>query len=188
MNKRLMVVASAAVLIAVLSLLTWNFYRYETTMLSLTYETDPVVSSPLSGANFTWKAKAYSTRVFGNSPFGAEGYVHRERITSENRFRHTEFNNLNASLQLRFQITNATGYVICNKTLYTSDGCDMEITFEFNPEAAKAGNTLEIRIALSLNVNYNYGPGGEPKAFTLQREWTRTMQVQQAEPEAAEIF
>lgn len=188
MNKRLMIIASAAVLVLLAALLTWNFYRYETTVLSLTYETDSVVSSPLSGAEVTWKAKAFSARVFGNSPFGAEGYVHRERITSENRFRYTEFNNLNASLQLRFQITNATGYVICNKTFYTADGCDREIAFEFTPEAAKAGNTLEIRIVLNLSVNYNYGPSGEPKAFTLQREWTRTMQVQQTEPEAAEIF
>ncbi len=188
MNQRLIVVASACAIIALLSLVVWNFYRYETTVLSLTYETDPIVSSPLSGANVTWKAKAYSARVFGNSPFGAEGYIHRERITSENRFRHTEFNNLNASLQLRFQITNGSGYVICNKTFYTQDGCDREIAFEFTPEAAKAGNTLQIRIILSLNVNYNYGPGGEPKALTLQREWTRTMQVQQTEPDAAEVF
>lgn len=188
MNKRLIVIASAVVLVVLLSLITWNFLRYEATVLSLTYETTPIMSSPLSDADFTWKAKAYSARIFGNSPFGAEGYIHRERTTSENRFRHTEFNSLNVSLRLQFQVTNATGYVICNKTLYASDGCDREITFEFKPEGAKAGNTLQIRIILSLNVNYSYGPSGEPKAFALQREWTRTMQIQQAEPAAAETL
>ena len=107
---------------------------------------------------------------------------------SENRFRDTEFHNLNVTLRLRFQITNATGYVLCNQTLDNTDGFDRQIVFEFIPETAKVGNTLQIRITLNLNVNYNYGVGGEPKQFTLQKEWTKTVQIQQAEPEIGAVF
>jgi len=188
LNKRVVVVASIVLAALILSLVIWNFYRYDTTVLSLTYEANPITSSPLSGANYSWEAKAYSARIFGNSPFNGEGYIHRERIMSENRFQNTEFHNLNVTLRLRFQITNASGYVLCNKTLDNTDGFDRQVTFEFKPEATKAGNTLQLRITLSLNVNYNYGTGGEPKQFTLQKEWTKTIQVQQTEPETGVIF
>ena len=98
------------------------------------------------------------------------------------RFQNIEFHNLNVSLRLRFQIANATGYVLCNKTLDITDGCDRQVRFEFKPEAAKAGNTLQLRVTLSVGVNCNYGVGGEPKHFTLQKEWIKTIQVQQTEP------
>ena len=173
---------SIALIALALSLSVWYFYRYESTVLSLSYEANPITSSPLSGANYSWEVKAYSARIFGNSPFDGKGYVHRERITSENRFRNTEFHNLNVSLRLRFQITNATGYVLCNETLDTTDGCDRQVTFEFKSEAVKAGNTLQIRITLSLKVNYEYGADRESKQFTLEKEWTKTIQVQKAEP------
>ncbi|UCE96395.1 MAG: hypothetical protein JSV51_01965 [Candidatus Bathyarchaeota archaeon] len=188
MNKSIVVVASIVIASLVLSLVVWNFYRYDTTVLSLTYEANPITSSPLSGANYSWKAKAYSARIFGNSPFNGERSIHRERIMSQNRFQNTEFHNLNVTLRLRFQITNATGYLLCNKTLDSTDGCDRQVTFEFKPEATKAGNTLQLRITLSLNVTYNYGAGGEPKQFTLQKEWTRNIQVQQIEPETGVTF
>ena len=187
--KKKVVIAAAIVLAAlILSLSVWYFYRYDTTVLSLTYEANPITSSPLSGANYSWEAKAYSARIFGNSPLNGEGYVQRERVMSENRFRNTEFHNLNVTLRLRFQITNATGYVLCNQTLDNTDGFDRQIVFEFKPETAKAGNMLQIRIALNLNVNYNYGVGGEPKQFTLQKEWAKTIQIQQAEPETGTVF
>ncbi len=183
MLKKRIVVAVSVVLVALIaSLLVWFVYRYDTTVLSLSYEANPIISSPLSGANYSWEAKAYSARIFGNSPFDGKGYVHRERIMSENRFQNIEFHNLNVSLRLRFQITNATGYVLCNETVYIADGFDRQIRFEFKPEAAKAGNTLQIRVTLSLGVNYNYGVGGEPQQFILQKEWIKTIQVQQTEP------
>jgi len=183
------VVAAAIMLAAlVLSLLVGYFYRYDTTVLSVTYKANPITSSPLSGADYSWEAKAYSARIFGNSPLNGEGYVHRERIMSENRFRNTEFHNLNVTLRLRFQITNATGYVLCNETLDNIDGYDRQVIFEFKPDGVRAGNTLQIRIMLSLNVNYDYGVGGEPKQFTLQKEWTKTVQVQQAEPKTGVVF
>ena len=188
MNKKIVVAISIALIALALSLLVWQFYRYESRVLSLTYEANPTTASPLSGANYSWEAKAYSARIFGNSPFDGKGYVHRERITSENRFRNTEFHNLNLSLRLRFQIANATGYMLCNETLDNTDGCDRQVTFEFKPEAAKAGNTLQIRITLSLNVNYNYDAGGEHMQFTLQKEWTKTIQIQQTEPKTGVIF
>jgi len=190
LNQKILILISIALVatVASASLLIWSFYKYETTVLSLTYETDPIISSPLSGANYSWEAKAYSSRVFGNSPFDGNGYVHRERIMSENRFRYSEFHNLNASLRLRFQITNATGYVLCNETLDATDGCDREVVFEFKPDPARAGATLQIRITLSLNVRYEYGTGGEGKQFSLEKEWTRTIQIQQLEPAAGEQF
>ncbi|MDH5483037.1 MAG: hypothetical protein OEY22_09195 [Candidatus Bathyarchaeota archaeon] len=190
MNRKLVVAAVAIILIAIVSSsMIWYFYRYDSTALSLTYETTAITSSPLSGANFTWTAKAYSLRAFGSSPFDGEGYVHRERIMSENRFKHTEFYNLNVSLKLRFEVSNATGYLLCNETIEMTDGCDRQIVFEFKPEAVKAGNTLEIRIMLELNVDYNYGEaGGEHKQFMLQKEWTRTITVQETEPETGTIF
>lgn len=189
MNRKV-IIAISVVLIAVVSFsAVWYLYRYDAGVLSLTFETSPVMSSPLSGANYSWEAKAYSVRTFGNSPFDGEGYVHRERVTSENRFRYTEFHNLNVSLKLRFQVTNATGYLLCNKTIEITDGCDRQLVFEFKPESLKAGNTLQLRIMLNLNVKYNYGSvGGELKQFTLQKEWTRTIQIQQAEPETGTAF
>jgi len=187
--KNKVVVAISIVLAAsILSVLVWNFYRYEATVFAFSYEANPITSSPLSGANYSWEVKAYSARIFGNSPFDGEGYVHRERIMSENRFRNTEFHNLNVTLRLRFQITNATGYMLCNRTLDNTDGGDRQVIFEFKPEVTKAGDTLQIRIRLSLNVNYNYGVGGELKQFTLQKEWTKTIQVQQTEPVTGVIF
>lgn len=189
MDKKIMVIAALIVVVVLIASVSfWFFYRYEATVLSLTYEADAIMSSPLSGANYSWVAKAYSARLFGSAPFDGKGYVHRERITSENRFMHTEFHNLNVSLRLTFQITNGTGYMICNETLENTDGCDRQITFEFKPEALKAGNTLQIRITLNLNVNYNYGAGGEHKQFALQKEWTKTIQVQQTEPEIGDSF
>jgi len=188
LKKKIVVGISIVSIALVSSLLVWYFYRYETTVLSLTYEANPIIASPLSGVNYSWEAKAYSARIFGNSPFDGKGYVHREKIMSENRFRNTEFHNLNVSLRLRFQITNATGYVLCNKTLDITDGCDRQFTFEFKPLAAKAGNTLQIRLSLGLGVNYNYGVGGESMQFTLQKEWTKTIQVQQTEPKTGTIF
>jgi hypothetical protein len=188
LKKKIVAAISMALVALASSLLVWYFYRYDTTVLSLTYEANPITSSPLSGANYSWEAKAYSARIFGNSPFNGKGYVHRERITSENRFRNTEFHNLNVSLRLRFQITNTTGYMLCNKTLDATDGCDRQVTFEFKTEAAKAGNTLQIRVTLSLTVNYNYGAGGEHMQFTLQKEWTKTISVQQTEPKTGVIF
>jgi hypothetical protein len=189
MNKKF-VVAISVVLIALGSFLAvWYFYRYDAGVLSLTFETSPVMSSPLSGANYSWEAKAYSVRNFGNSPFDGEGYVHRERVTSENRFRYTEFHNLNVSLRLRFQVTNATGHLLCNETLECIDGRDRQVIFEFKPESVKAGNTLQLRIMLNLNVKYNYGSvGGELEQFTLQKEWTKTIQVQQTEPKTGVTF
>lgn len=177
MNKKIVVTISIVSIVLALSLLVWYFYRYDATVLSLSYEASPTTASPLSGANYSWEVKAYSARIFGNSPFDGKGYVHRERITSENRFRNTEFHNLNVSLRLRFQIANATGYVLCNETLDSTDGCDRQVTFEFKPEAVKAGNTLQIRITLSLNINYEYGADREGKQFTLEKEWTKTIQV-----------
>lgn len=188
LKTKVVAVASVALAALILSFLVWHFYRYDTTILSLTYEANPITSSPLSGTSYSWEAKAYGARIFGNSPFTGEGYVHRERIMSENRFRNTEFHNLNVSLKLRFEIANGTGYVLCNKTLDSTDGCDRQIIFEFKPEMASAGNTLQIRITLHLNVNYNYGAGEEPKQFTLQKEWTKTIQVHQAEPEIGAVF
>ena len=188
MKKKAVVTAAIVLAALILSLSVWYFYRYDATVLSLTYEANPITSSPLASANYSWEAKAYSARIFGNSPLNGEGYVHRERIMSENSFRNTEFHNLNVTLRLRFQITNATGYVLCNKTLDNTDGSDRQIVFEFKPETAKTGNALQIRITLTLNVNYNYGEGGEPKQFTLQKEWTKTIQIQQAEPETGTVF
>lgn len=188
MNKKIVAVALIVIIVVVASLSLWFFYRYEATVLSLTYEATPIMSSPLSGVNYTWVAKAYSVRFFGNSPFDGKGYVYRERITSENRFRRAEFQNLIVSLRLRIQITNQTGYMICNETLENTDGCNRQILFEIKPEHLKVGNTLQIRITLNLNVNYNYGAGGEPKQFTLQKEWTKTIQVQQSEPATGDVF
>ena len=189
MNKKIVTTISITLVILISSLLIWSLFRYDATVLSLTYQTDPVISSPLSGAEYSWEAKAYSIRNFGNSPFEGKGYVHRERITSENRFRYTEFHNLNVTLRLRFQITNATGYMLCNKTLDITDGCDRQIIFEFRPGAVKAGNTLQMRIILNLNVNYNYASvDGEQKQFTMQKEWIKTIQVQQAEPKSGTTF
>ena len=188
MNKKIVVAISIALVALISSLSVWYLYRYETTVLSLTYETSPIMSSPLSDANYSWEAKVYSAQVFGNSPFDGKGFVHRERITSENRFRNTEFHNLNVTLRLRFQIANATGYVLCNETIDTTDGCDRQVIFEFRPESAKAGNALQIRITLSLSVNYDYGTGREPKQFTLQKEWARTIQIHQTEPATEENF
>ena len=190
MNRKILALVSIVLVatVASASLLIWSFYRYEKTVLSLTYETDPIISSPLSGANYSWEAKAYSSRVFGNSPFDGNGYLHRERIMSENRFRYSEFHNLNASLRLRFEIANATGHVLCNETLDTTDGCDREVVFEFKPDPVRAGSTLQIRITLSLNMHYEYGTGRESKQFTLEKEWTRTIQIQQAEPATGEQF
>jgi hypothetical protein len=188
LKKKIVVAISIVAIALVSSLLVWHFYRYETTVLSLTYEANPIIASPLSGVNYSWEAKAYSARIFGNSPFDGKGYVHREKIMSENRFTNTEFHNLNVSLRLRFQITNATGYVLCNKTLDITDGFDRQVTFEFKPETAKAGNTLQIRVSLGLSLNYNYGTGGERMQFTLQKEWTKTIQVQQTEPKTGAIF
>jgi len=182
LNKKIPIIISLVSVVLISSLLVWNFYRYDVTVLSLTYEASPTISSPLSGANYSWEAEAYRARVFGNSPFDGKGYVHRERVTSENRFRHQEFHNVNVSVKLRFQITNGTGYMLCNETLVASDGCDRQVIFEFKPEAARAGNMLQIRITLHLNVNYNYGAGGERRNFTLQKEWTRTIQVGLASP------
>lgn len=188
MNKKIATIAAAISIVVISILSVWFFYRYDATVVSLTYEVSPITASPLSGANYSWEAKAYSVRTFGNSPFNGEGYVHRERITSENRFMNTEFHNLNVTLQLRFQITNGTGYVLCNKTFDNTDGCNRQVIFEFKPEKAKTGNTLQIRITLRLSVNYNYGANGEPKQFTLQKEWTKTIQVQQTEPQTGIVF
>jgi len=182
LKKKFVVAISLVLLVLIASLLVWFFYKYDTTVVSLTYEANPFTSSPLSGANYSWEAKAYSARIFGNSPFNGKGYVHRERITSENRFINTEFHNLNISLRLKFQIANATGYVLCTETLDITDGRDRQVVFEFKPEAAKAGNTLQIKVTMGLSVNYNYGDGGERMQFTLQKEWTKTIQVQQTEP------
>jgi len=189
MNKKLLTVISVASIVLVSSLLIWSLIRYDATALSLTFQTNPVISSPLSDAEYSWEAKAYSLRNFGSSPFEGKGYVHRERVTSENRFRHTEFHNVNVTLRLRFQISNATGHMLCNVTLNITDGCDRQISFEFKPEEARSGNTLQLRITLNLNVNYNYGSAdGEQKQFTLQKEWTKTIQVQPTEPEGSTVF
>jgi hypothetical protein len=189
MNKKILTAISVTSIVLVSSLLIWSLFRYEATALSLTFQTSPVVSSPLSGAEYSWEAKAYSTRNLGNSPFEGKGYVHRERITSENRFRYTEFHNLNVELRLRFQISNATGHMLCNVTLNATDGCDRQITFEFKPETAKSGNTLQLKITLNLTVRYNYGSAdGEQRQFTLQKEWTKTIQVQPTEPETGTVF
>ncbi|NWG11213.1 hypothetical protein HXY33_05640 [Candidatus Bathyarchaeota archaeon] len=189
MNRKIIAVAALIVVVVlVASLSLWFLYRYDATVLSLTYEATPITSSPLSGVNYTWVAKAYSVRLFGNAPFDGKGYVYRERVTSENRFRRAEFQNLNASLRLRIQITNQTGYMICNETLENTDGCNRQIILEIKPEHLRVGSTLQIRITLNLNVNYNYGAGGEPKQFTLQKEWTRTIQVQQTEPPTGDVF
>ncbi len=189
MNKKILTVISVALIILVSSLLFWSLFRYDATALSMTFQTNTDVSSPLSEANYTWEAKAYSIRNFGSSPFEGKGYVHRERTTSENRFRYTEFHNLNVTLKLRFQISNATGHMLCNVSMDITDGCDRQIIFEFKPEAARSGNTLQLRITLNLNVSYNYGsPDGEEKQFTLQKEWTRTIQVQPTEPESGTVF
>ena len=189
MNKKIVaIVAIVLIVVLISSVLLWFFYRYEATVLSLTYDASPIMSSPLSGANYSWVAKAYSVHSFGGAPFDGKGYVHRERVTSENRFMHAEFHNLNVSLRLTFQITNATGYMICNETLENTDGCDRQISFEFKPDVLKAGNTLQIRITMNLSVNYNYGAGEEHKQFSMQKEWTRTIQVQQTEPETGDSF
>jgi|GEM_PF-1939129 len=189
MNKKILTAISVTSIVLISSLLIWSLFRYDATALSLTFQASPVISSPLSGADYSWEAKAYSIRNFGNSPFEGKGYVHRERTASENRFRYTEFHNLNVSLRLRFQISNATGHMLCNVTLNFTDGCDRQIVFEFKPEAARSGNTLQLRITLNLNVNYNYGSAdGEQKQFTLQKEWTKTIQVQPTEPESGTVF
>lgn len=188
MKNKAVVAISIVLAASILSVLVWNFYRYETTVLAISYEANPATSSPLSGADYSWEAKAYSARIFGNSPFEGEEYVHRERITSENRFRNAGFHNLSVLLRLRFQITNATGYMLCNRTCDNADGCNRQVIFEFKPEAAEAGNTLQIRITLNLNVNYNYGAGGEHMQFTLQKEWTKTIQVQQTDTSTGVIF
>lgn len=190
MKRKILALISIVLVAAVASasVLMWTFYRYDTTVISFTYEAEPVISSPLSGANYSWEAKAYSARLFGNSPLDGNGYVHRERIMSENRFRYSEFHNLNVSLRLRFEISNGTGYLLCNQTLETTDGCDREVVFEFKPDPARAGNTLQIRIVLFLNVQYQYGTGMEGKQFTLEKEWTRTAQIQQSEPVTGEQF
>lgn len=182
MSKKIAILATVvitAVLISSMSL--WFFYRYEATVLSLTYEATPIMLSPLSDSSYSWTAKAYGARLFGNAPFDGKGYVHRARVTSENRFRHVEFQNLNVSLRLRFQVTNGTGYVVGNETLESTDGCDREVTFEFRPEALQAGSSLQLKITLNLNINYSYGAGGEYKQFSLQREWTRTVEVHQTD-------
>jgi len=189
MNKKLLTAISVTSIVLISSLLIWSLFRYDATALSLTFQTNPVMSSPLSDAEYSWEAKAYSIRNLGNSPFEGKGYVQRERITSENRFRHTEFHNVNVALRLRFQINNATGHMLCNVTLNITDGCDRQIAFEFKPEAARPGNTLQLRITLNLDVNYNYGSAdGEQKQFTLQKEWTKTIQVQSTEPESGTVF
>jgi len=189
MNKKILTAISVTSIVLISSLLIWSLFRYDATALSLTFQASPVISSPLSGADYSWEAKAYSIRNFGNSPFEGKGYVHRERTASENRFRYTEFHNLNVSLRLRFQVSNATGHMLCNVTLNFTDGCDRQIVFEFKPEAARSGNTLQLRITLNLNVNYNYGSAdGEQKQFTLQKEWTKTIQVQPTEPESGTVF
>jgi len=188
LDKKILIAISIVSIVLGSALLGWYFYRYDTTVITFTYEATPVMASPLSGANYSWEAKAYSARIFGNSPFDGKGYIHRERSTSENRFQHTEFQNLNISLKLRLQITNATGYTLCNKTLNFTDGFNKQITFEFKPDGLKAGSTLQIKITLNLNVKYNYGEGGEPKQFTLQKEWTKNIQVQQTESEQGITF
>jgi len=189
MNKRILTAISVTSIVLISSLLIWSLFRYDATALSLTFQTSPLMSSPLSGAEYSWEAKAYSIRNFGNSPFEGKGYFHKERTTSENRFRYTEFHNLNVALRLRFQISNATGHMLCNVTLNVTDGCDRQVVFEFKPEAARSGNTLQLRITLNLNVNYNYGSAdGEQKQFTLQKEWTKTIQVQPTEPESGTVF
>ena len=189
MNRKTWTVISVASIALLSALLVWSLYRYDATALSLSFQTSPVMSSPLSDAEYSWEAKAYSVRNFGNSPVDAEGFAYRERTTSENRFRHTEFHNLNVTLRLRFQVSNATGHVLCNVTQNVTDGCDRQIAFEFRPEAVKSGNTLQLRITLNLNVHYNYGSSdGEQKQFTLQKEWTRTIQVQSTEPESGTVF
>lgn len=183
MNRKA-IVAISVVLAAVFTVsAVWYLYRYDASVLSLTFETSPVMSSPLSGANYSWEAKAYSVRNFGNSPFNGNGYVCRDRVTSEHRFRYTEFHNVNVSLKLRLQVTNATGYVLCNETLEYTDGCDREVLFEFRPESVRAGSTLQLRITLNLSVQYNYGSAdGDLKQYTLQREWAKTIEVRQTEP------
>lgn len=188
MNRKIVVIASLIFAALVLGLLFWYLYRYDTTILSLSYESSPTTSSPLSAVSYSWEAKAYSARVFGNSPFDGKGYAHRTRTTSENRFGNTEFHNLNVTLRLRFEIKNGTGHVLCNQTFQDTDGRNRQVTFEFKPESLKAGNNLEIKIILNLNVNYEYGANNEPKQFTLQKEWTRTIQVHQTEPEQGVNF
>ncbi len=189
MNRKILTAISVASIVLISSLLIWSLFRYDATALSLTFQTNPIISSPLSDAKYSWEAKAYSVRNFGNSPFEGKGYIHKERVTSENRFRYTEFHNLNVALRLRFQISNATGHMLCNVTLDLTDGCDRQIVFEFKPEAAKLGNTLQLRINLNLNVSYNYGSiDGEQKQFILQKEWTRTIQVQTTEPQSGIVF
>lgn len=189
MDKRILTAVSVVSIVLLSSLLVWSLYRYDATALSLTFQATPVISSPLSGAEYSWEAKAYSVRNFGSSPFEGNGYVHRERTISENRFRYAEFHNLNVTLRLRFQIKNATGYMLCNVTLNITDGCDRHIVFEYKPEAAQSGSTLQLRITLNLNVHYNYGSvGGELKQFTLQKEWTKTIQVQSTEPQSGTVF
>jgi len=188
LEKKVLVTISILLAASILSVLVWSFYRYETTVLAFSYEANPIASSPLSGANYSWEVKAYNARILGNSPFNGEGYIHRERIMSDNKFQNTEFHNLNVTLRLRFQITNASGYMLCNRTLDNTDGGDRQVIFEVEPEATKAGDTLQIMIRLSLNVDYSYGVGGELKQFTLQKEWTKTIQVQQTEPATGVIF
>ncbi len=183
MDRRIVVAASLILAAIALGSIFWYFYRYDTTILSLTYEADTTTASPLSAVNYSWEAKAYSARVFGNSPFDGKGYLHRTRTTSENRFRNTEFHNLNVTLRLRFQIKNGTGHLLCNQTFQDTDGRNRQVTFEFKPESMKAGSTLQIKISLNLNVNYEYGANREPKKFTHQKEWTRTIQVHETEPE-----
>jgi hypothetical protein len=188
LNKKILIATSIALIVLASALLGWYLYRYDTTVITFSYEATPIMTSPLSGTDYSWEAKAYSARIFGNSPFNGEGYIYRERSISENRFQHTEFQNLNISLKLRLQIKNATGYMLCNKTLNFTDGFNKQITFEFKPDGLKAGSTLQIKITLNLNVKYNYGESGEPKQFTLQKEWTKNIQVQQTEPEQGITF
>jgi hypothetical protein len=188
-NKKHLAGILVVLLAAVAVVAVWYLYRYEAGVLALTFETTPLMESPLSGANYSWEAKAYTVRSFGNAPFDGQGYVHRERVTSENRFRNTEYHNLNLSLRLRFQVTNQTGYVLCNHTAEFTDGCDRQLTFEFKPESARAGNTLQIRIMLNLTARYNYGgAGGELKQLTLQKEWTHTIQIRATEPPTGTTF
>jgi hypothetical protein len=188
-NKKFLAAVLVVLLGAVAVVAVWYMYRYDAGVLALTFETTPLMESPLSGANYSWEAKAYTVRNFGNAPFDGQGYVHRERVTSENRFRNTEYHNLNVSLQLRFQVTNQTGYLLCNHTVEFTDGCDRQVTFEFKQESAQSRNTLQIRIMLDLNARYNYGSaGGELRQLTLQKEWTHTIQIQATEPPTGTTF
>lgn len=189
MNRRIVAVVSIALTVLIAALMVWSLFRYDTTVLALTYEANPIMSSPLSDVEYSWEAKSYGTRNFGSSPLEGEGYIHRERVTSENRFRYAEFHNVNVALRLRLQIANGTDHTICNVTLDITDGCNRQIMLEFRPGTAEVGNKLEMRIVLNLSVNYNYGSvDGEQKQFSLQREWMEMVQVQQSEPKSGTTF